>query len=118
MNKNEQEQSCAIIDSTEVFELALKEVNNHTYEFRLYVSGMSPNSLRTIENVQKLCKVHLEGQYNLEIIDIHQRPDVAKEGQIVAAPTLVKELPLPLHKFIGDMTKTERILLRMDIKGK
>jgi circadian clock protein KaiB len=117
MSKNEQDQSRPIIESTEVFELALKETDNNTYELKLYVSGMTPNSLRAIENVQKLCKVYLEGRYNLEIIDLYQQPNAAKVGQIVAAPTLVKEMPLPLRKFIGDMTKTDRILLRMDIKA-
>ena len=67
-------------------------------------------------NVQKICAEHLEGRYQLEIIDIYQQPIFAKEGQIVATPTLVKELPAPLRKFIGDMSQTERILVGLDIR--
>lgn len=105
-------------DSTKDFELALQETSKGNYVLRLYVSGMTPNSLRAIENVRKICAEHLEGRYQLEIIDIYQQPIFAKEGQIVAAPTLVKELPPPLRKFIGDMSQTERILLGLDVRSK
>lgn len=106
------------LDSTEDFELALEETEKGVYVLRLYVSGLTPNSQRAIENVRKICTEHLEGRYQLEIIDIYQQPIFAKEGQIVAAPTLVKELPPPLRKFIGDMSKTEKILLGLDIRTK
>jgi circadian clock protein KaiB len=105
-------------DATKDFELALQETDKGNYVLRLYVSGMTPNSLRAIENVRKICAEHLEGRYQLEIIDIYQQPIFAKEGQIVAAPTLVKELPPPLRKFIGDMSKTEKILLGLDVRTK
>ncbi|MDO9069199.1 MAG: circadian clock KaiB family protein [Deltaproteobacteria bacterium] len=105
-------------DATRDFELALQETDNGTYVLRLYVSGMTPNSLKAIENVRKICAEHLEGRYQLEIIDIYQQPIFAKEGQIVAAPTLVKELPPPLRKFIGDMSQTGRILLGLDVRSK
>ena len=105
-------------DSTEDFELALKETEKGRYLLRLYVSGMTPNSQRAIDNVKIICEEHLKGHYELEIIDIYQQPIFAKEGQIVAAPTLVKELPLPLRKFIGDMSKIERILLGLDLRTK
>jgi circadian clock protein KaiB len=105
-------------DATEAFELALEETGKGVYVLRLYVSGLTPNSLRAIENVRKICTEHLDGRYQLEIIDIYQQPIFAREGQIVAAPTLVKELPPPLRKFIGDMSKTERILLGLDIRTK
>lgn len=108
----------AVKDSTAEFEMALHETGNGNYVLRLYVSGMTPNSRRAIENVRRICAEHLEGHYQLEIIDIFQQPIFAKEGQIVAAPTLVKELPPPLRKFIGDMSKTERILLGLDIRKK
>ena len=87
-----------------------------TYVLRLYVGGMTPNSLRAIENIRSICAEHLEGRHQLEIIDIYQQPIFAEEGQIVAAPTLVKELPPPLRKFIGDMSQTERILLGLDVR--
>jgi circadian clock protein KaiB len=105
-------------DATKEFELALQETDKGNYILRLYVSGMTPNSTKAIENVRKLCEEHLEGRYQLEIIDIYQQPIFAKEGQIVAAPTLVKELPPPLRKFIGDMSQTERILLGLDVRTK
>lgn len=105
-------------DATKEFELALQETDKGHYILRLYVSGMTPNSIKAIENVRKICEEHLEGHYQLEIIDIYQQPIFAKEGQIVAAPTLVKELPPPLRKFIGDMSHTERILLGLDVRRK
>ena len=105
-------------DATEAFELALHETAQGPYVLRLYVSGMTPNSQRAIENVRKICAEHLEGRYQLEIIDIYQQPIFAREGQIVAAPTLVKELPPPLRKFIGDMSHTERIILGLDLRTK
>lgn len=105
-------------DATEAFEMALEDVGKGDYILRLYVSGMTPNSTRAIENIRKICTEHLEGHYQLEIIDIYQQPIFAKEGQIVAAPTLVKELPLPLRKFIGDMSQTEKILLGLDLRTK
>ena len=79
---------------------------------------VAPNSSRAIENIRKICAEHMEKPYQLEIIDIYQQPLLAKEGQIVATPTLVKELPLPLRKFIGDMSQTDRILLGLDLKDR
>ncbi|NVN93397.1 MAG: thiol-disulfide isomerase [Desulfuromonadales bacterium] len=105
-------------DSTAEFEMALQQTEQGAYVLRLYVSGMTPNSQRAIENIRKICAEHLEGRYQLEIIDIYQQPIFAKEGQIVAAPTLVKELPPPLRKFIGDMSNTDRILLGLDVRTK
>lgn len=116
--KKEQEEAAPLQDATEAFEMTLSETDPGVYVLRLYVSGMTPNSLKAIENVRKICAEHLEGHYQLEIIDIYQQPIFAKEGQIVAAPTLVKELPPPLRKFIGDMSKTERILLGLDVRTK
>jgi len=108
----------AFQDATADFELALQETEKGEYVLRLYVSGMTPNSVQAIENVRKICEEHLEGRYQLEIVDIYQQPIFAKEGQIVAAPTLVKELPPPLRKFIGNLSQTEKILLGLDIRTK
>jgi circadian clock protein KaiB len=80
------------------------------YLLRLFVSGMTPNSLRAIENARQICHEHLKGSYRLEIVDIYQNPGRAKEDQIVAVPTLVKELPLPRQRFVGDLSQTELIL--------
>jgi circadian clock protein KaiB len=118
MTKKKLDEESLHQDSTEAFELALQETEKGTYVLRLYVSGLTPNSQRAIENVRKICQEHLEGRYQLEIIDIYQQPIFAKEGQIVAAPTLVKELPPPLRKFIGDLSNTEKILLGLDVRKK
>ena len=74
--------------------------------------------MQAIANIKRICEEHLPGKYKLEIIDIYQYPIFAKDGQIVAAPTLVKELPPPLRKLIGSMENTERVLLGMDLKSR
>ena len=116
MRKKKVEITAPLQDATEAFEMARQETDKGNYVLRLYVSGMTPNSLRAIENVRRICSENLQGRYQLEIIDIYQQPFFAKEGQIVATPTLVKELPEPLRKFIGDMSQTERILVGLDIR--
>ena len=83
---------------------------------RLYVAGTSRRSVRAIENLKRVLKDDLEGEYDLEIIDIYQQPIFAKKGQIVAAPTLIKELPPPLQKFIGDLSNTERLLAALNLE--
>jgi len=105
-------------DASEVFEPALDETEKGVYVLRLYISGLTPNSQRAVENVRKICAEHLAGRNQLEIIDVYQQPILAKERQIVAAPTLVKVRPLPLRKFIGDMSKTEKILSFLDVRTK
>ena len=82
---------------------------------RLYVAGTSRKSARAIQNLRKLLKEYGGEQYDLQIIDIYQQPIFAKDGQIVAAPTLVKELPPPLQKFIGDLSNTERLLAALNL---
>ncbi|HWI40513.1 MAG TPA: circadian clock protein KaiB [Verrucomicrobiae bacterium] len=101
-------------DISGAFENALHEAAGK-YILRLFVAGTTPNSLRAIENVRKICETHLEGRYELEVIDIYQNPELAREEQIVAAPTLIKQLPAPLRKFIGDMSQTEKILVGLDV---
>jgi circadian clock protein KaiB len=85
---------------------------------RLYVTGMTPKSTRAISNLKKICEEHLGGRYDLQVIDIYQQPTLAKGEQIIAAPTLIKKLPLPLRRLIGDMSNTEKILLGLDMKKK
>ena len=94
---------------------ALKKVAQEKYCLRLYVTGTTPKSLRAITNIKRICEVHLKGRYSLEVIDIYQQPVLAKGEQIIAAPTLIKRLPLPLRRFIGDMTDSERILIGLDL---
>ena len=86
------------------------------YVLRLYVTGMTPRSTRAVENVRTICEQHLHGRYDLEVIDIYQQPTLARGEQILAAPTLVKKLPLPLRRVIGDLSSTERVLVGLDLK--
>ena len=86
------------------------------YVLRLYITGTTPQSARAIVNIRKICEENLEGRYDLEVVDIAERPALAVGEQIIAAPTLIKELPLPLRRFIGDMSQTERILVGLDLR--
>jgi circadian clock protein KaiB len=86
------------------------------YVLRLYVTGMTPRSTQAIQNIRKICEDHLPGRYDLEVVDIYQHPVLAEGEQIIAAPTLIKKLPLPLRRFIGNMSNTDRILVGMDLK--
>jgi circadian clock protein KaiB len=94
----------------------LDESQDGKYVLKLYVTGMTPNSIRAVENLRKICEEHLQGKYDLEVIDIYQQPDLASSEQIIAAPTLVKKLPPPLRKFIGGLSETEKVLVGLDIK--
>jgi circadian clock protein KaiB len=104
--------------STEEFEKAALKQDRAKYVLRLYVTGMTPKSTLAIANVQKLCEKYLEGYYELKVVDIYQQPNLAKGEQIIATPTLIKQLPLPLRKLIGDMSDTERFLVGIDLKPK
>ena len=100
----------------DAFDRASRDAPSERYVLRLYVTGMTPKSIRAVENVRALCEEHLQGRYDLEVIDIYQQPTLAKGEQIIAAPTLIKKLPLPLRKVIGDMSSTERVLLGLDLR--
>jgi circadian clock protein KaiB len=104
--------------STEKFEKAAARRDRAKYVLRLYVTGMTPKSTQAIADVQELCEKHLAGRYELKVIDIYQQPKLAKGEQIIAAPTLIKKLPLPLRRLIGDMSDTERFLVGIDLKPK
>ncbi len=107
-----------VIDSTEEFEHAAANKGTEKYNLRLYVTGMTIKSINAIENVRKLCEQYLPGRYELDVVDIYQKPDVAKAEQLIAAPTLIKKLPLPLRRFIGDMSDKEKILVGLNIISK
>lgn len=92
------------------------EQNTERYLLRLYVTGTTPASQRAIERVRAVCEEHLQGRYQLEVIDIYQLPALAKDQQIIATPTLIKVLPAPLRRFIGDLSKVERILFGLDVR--
>ena len=104
--------------SAEEFEKAAARRDRAKYVLRLYVTGMTPRSTRAIANVRKLCEKYLEGCYELDVIDIYQQPKLAKGEQIIAAPTLIKKLPLPLRRLIGDKADTERFLVGVDLEPK
>ncbi len=86
------------------------------YVLRLFVAGINPKSKKAIENLREVLEENLHGKYDLEIIDIYQQPIFAKEGKIIAAPTLIKELPLPIRRFIGDLSDKEKLLLGLDLR--
>lgn len=102
-------------DIKEVEAVIQKRCNAH-YVLRLYVAGLTPRSQRAIDNLKAICEEHLRARYDLEVIDIFQQPQLAKAEQVIAAPTLVKELPPPLRKFIGDMSQTQKILVGLEIR--
>ena len=86
------------------------------YILRLYITGSTKRSGLAISNLKKICTEYLDGRYDLEIIDLYQKPALAKGEQIIAAPTLIKKLPLPLRRIIGDMSNKEKVLLGLDLK--
>jgi circadian clock protein KaiB len=86
------------------------------YLLRLYVTGTTPASARAIERVRSFCEEHLQDRYDLEVIDIYQLPVLAKDDQIIATPTLIKVLPAPLRRFIGDLSRIENVLFGMDVR--
>lgn len=86
------------------------------YLLRLYVTGTTQRSMRAIANIKSICEDYLKGRYQLEVIDIYQNPSLGKGEQIIASPTLIRRLPLPLRRFIGDLSDTERILLGLDLQ--
>lgn len=104
-------------DATGTFEEALKKttLKRARYILRLYVTGSTARSLRAVHNLRKICEEHLPNQYDLEVIDIYKDPQAAREAQIIAAPTLVKKLPRPIRKFVGDLSNTQKILVGLDI---
>jgi circadian clock protein KaiB len=88
------------------------------YVLRLYIMGMTPKCRRAIENMEEICQTLLSQRYSLEVIDLKERPKLARQEQIVAVPTLVKRLPEPLRKIVGDLSDRENVLLGLDLKGK
>ncbi|HOG18710.1 MAG TPA: circadian clock KaiB family protein [Syntrophales bacterium] len=97
-------------------EEALEKRGQEKYLLRLYVAGATPASTAAIRNIKKICDENLRGCYELAVIDIYQQPVLARDEQILAAPTLIKKLPLPIRRFIGDMANKERILVGLDLR--
>jgi circadian clock protein KaiB len=80
------------------------------YVLRLFISGASPNSVKAIDNLTRICEAHIRNNYSLEVIDVYQQADLAEKEQIIALPMLIKKFPLPLRKLLGDMSDTEKVL--------
>ena len=104
--------------STAAFEQALESKTEETYVLRLYIAGATPKSMRAVSQIKQVCDRYLYGRYELEVIDLYQQPTLAEGEQIIAAPTLIKKLPLPLRRIIGDMSQTERLLVGLDLRKK
>ena len=104
-------------DVTREFEEVLR-AEPENYVLRLYVTGMTPRSAEALANVRAVCEKHLHGHYELEVIDLYQRPTLAKDEQIVAAPTLIKQLPAPLRRLVGNLAQEERVLIGLDLRLK
>jgi circadian clock protein KaiB len=91
-------------------------VEDGTWELRLYVAGQTAKCLAAVKNLNRFCEEHLAGKYRIEVIDLLENPRLARDHQIVAIPTLVRKLPEPLQKIIGDLSNTERMLVGFDLK--
>lgn len=104
--------------ATAAFDRSAAESGRPHYGLRLYVAGMTPRSARAIANIKEICEEHLKGRFTLEVIDIYQQPVLAEGDQIIAVPTLLKKLPPPLRRLIGDLSDRERVLIGLDLKPK
>ncbi len=103
--------------TTEFFERATSQPDDTHYVLHLYVAGTNPRSLRAVQQISRLCQEHLADRYELEVIDIYQHPALAEQGQVIAAPTLVRSLPEPLRRIIGDMTDEGKVLLAIGARS-
>lgn len=105
-------------DASGEMQKAIDERDTKQYVLRLFIAGTTPKSQHAIEIVKEILEKELKGRYELEVIDIYQQPELVREDQILAAPTLVKKLPLPLRRVIGDMSKKERVIIALDLTAK
>jgi circadian clock protein KaiB len=103
-------------NATEKFNMAVSSLSNERYVLRLYTTGTTNRSILALTNLKKICEEYLEDGYDLEVIDLYQKPSLAQENQIIAAPTLIKKFPLPSRRIIGDMSDKKKVLLGLDLK--
>ena len=89
---------------------------SENYALKLYVAGQTPKAVRAFSNLRKICEEHLEGRYTIEVIDLIENPQLGRGDQILALPTLVRKLPTPIKKIIGDLSNTERVLVGLDLR--
>ncbi len=102
--------------TTQQFEELLKKPRAQNYVLKLFVSGATPKSMRAIENIKRLCEECLHGAYELEVIDVYQQPGLVVAEQVLAAPTLVRKLPLPVHRLIGDLSNEAKVLIGLGLE--
>lgn len=93
-----------------------EEQESKIWNLRLYVAGQTPKSIRAFDNLKRLCEEHLAGRYTIEVVDLTVNPQLAKGDQILALPTLIRKLPTPIRKIIGDLSNTERVLVGLDLR--
>jgi len=98
-----------------ISENANREAGEERWILRLYIAGQTPKSLTALSNLRRICEDHLAGRYFIEIIDLQEDPGLARKDQIMAIPTLVRKLPPPIKKIIGDLSNTERVLIGLDV---
>jgi len=103
-------------DISKELEDSLSETGNEHYVLCLYVAGETPKSIRAIANIKRICENELKGRYDLEIVDIYQEPERAKGEQLFAVPVLIKKLPAPLRRVIGDLSDTEKVLVGLNLR--
>ena len=103
--------------STATFERLLRKASaTQRYVLKLFITGTSPRSMRAVENIRALCDEHLAGRYDLEVVDIYQQPTEARGEQIIAAPTLIRKLPKPLRRMVGDLSDQRKVLVGLDLR--
>jgi circadian clock protein KaiB len=102
--------------AAEKFDMKISTLEKDSYILRLYITGTTTRSILALKNLKKICEDYLEGRYELEVIDLYQYPNLAKVDQIIAAPTLIKKLPLPFRRIIGDMSNKGKVLLGLDLR--
>ena len=105
-------------DKREAFEKAAEDLEKEKYVLRLFVTGATPRSMRAISSLKEICEEHLKGRYELEVLDLYKYPKLAKGEQIIGVPTLIKKLPLPIRRLVGELSDTEKVLFGLDIKPK
>lgn len=95
--------------------MSAEDSNSERYRLRLFVTGSTPRSARAIANMRRICEENLSGRYDLEVVDVYEHPEATREMQVVATPTLVKILPEPLRRFIGDLSNEEKVLAGLNL---
>jgi circadian clock protein KaiB len=94
----------------------IRDDSAESWDLRLYVTGQSPNSIRAIENLRRACEEHMPGQYRIEVVDLLENPRLAANDQILAVPTVVRKLPVPIRKIVGDLSDTDRLLVGLQVR--